>query len=134
MRLLPAISTVAVAGAFLLVAVSSAGATPTSHCSWVWMTDQSTKAQVGAVKARLSKDRSVRAFRVVTPAQLLEAMRRKYPELVDALPSNPFTAQFRIRLREGVDADQFVVHYRALKLKGVDRIGLSYDTKPCLAI
>jgi hypothetical protein len=53
-------------------------------------------------------------------------MRKKFPELTKTLlPSNPFTATLAVRLKSGVDAAKFVLHYRAMGLPGVDGVVLT---------
>lgn len=77
------------------------------------------------MESRVGRDPSTQHVTLVTRAEALAAMRKKFPELVKALPSNPFPATLVVRLKSGVDGAKFVLRYRAMGLAGVDDVGLA---------
>jgi len=117
-----------IASTAILLMTSNALARPAAGVSAqrctvvVFFTVPATSDQIGAVKSRLRRDAQVRDFRFISRAQALDQMRKKFPELVDNLPSNPLPARIHLQLKVGVKQERFVSRYRALKPRGVKNV------------
>lgn len=122
------LSALVVISAVVMASTSLAKTTTTvaaQRCTVVmYLTVPAPAAQVRALKARLIRDERVVAFRFVTRAQALEQLRKRAPELVANLKSNPLPASLRIQLKDGADAERVATRYRSLKrqLRVVDEI------------
>lgn len=130
-----ALASVGIAVVLLLVASASArtvAQTPAQRCTVViFFTLGATSDQIAAVKTRVSRDAQIKAFRFTSRAEALELLRKKFPQLVDELPTNPLPARISMQLRAGVVQKRLVARYRVLKLRGVERLR-EVQPSPCL--
>ena len=83
---------------------------------------RASKGQIDAVAARLRRDRSIRSIRVLTREQALQELRKKFPDLLKSLPSNPLPARIELNLVPGTGQAQTVARYKALRLSGVANV------------
>src|SRR5919201_1079467 len=66
-------------------------------CTDVTCGAAATRAEVAAARRRLSAREDVWSVRFVSKAEALRTMRKRYPEEVAKLPSNPFPDALRVR-------------------------------------
>src|SRR4051794_7234794 len=93
------------------VADASSTSTPGLCTVRIYFTIPATTAQMAAVKARVRSDKHVQTWRFVTRKQALEEQRKKFPDLTNALPYNPFPARIDVRLKPNVDQESFIARY-----------------------
>jgi cell division transport system permease protein len=80
---------------------------------------RATKAQRNAVAARLNGDSRVRRVDVVTKEQAIEIMRKKQPDAVKILPTNPFPDALKIYPTRGELTPTIGQELRAAHFSGV---------------
>jgi hypothetical protein len=78
-----------------------------------------TPAQLEALKRRLHGDAAVKSARVISPAQSFALLKKKYPDGVQGLRSNPFSYIVDVWLEQPAHARHFVNRYRATNIPGV---------------
>ena len=64
---------------------------------------QATAGQINVVRRKLAADPLVESYDFVSKAEALERMRKRTPELVENLPSNPLPDAFEVKARDGAD-------------------------------
>jgi cell division transport system permease protein len=82
-------------------------------------TGEATKAQENAVAARLANDPRIKRLEPVTKERALEIMRKKQPEAVKVLPTNPFPDALKIYPTRGELTPTIGQELRAAGFAGV---------------
>jgi cell division transport system permease protein len=82
---------------------------------------RATREQRNDVAARLNGDSRVRRVEVVSKEQALEIMRKKQPDAVDVLPTNPFPDALKIYPTRGELTPTIGQELRAARFPGVPR-------------
>jgi len=85
----------------------------------VFFTLRATSAEIDAVKRRLHRDPQVMGFLFVSRAQAFAQLKKKFPEVMKQLGSNPLVARIEVRLEKGANARRFISHYSAMSFRGV---------------
>ena len=84
---------------------------------------EASNAQINAVRRQLAADPLIESFDFVSKAEALERMRKRTPELVENLPSNPLPDAFEIKARDGSDVKAISAGLRTpTKPTGVEKI------------
>jgi cell division transport system permease protein len=82
-----------------------------------------TEDDINAVRRKLAADPLVETSDFVSKAEALERMRKRTPELVANLPSNPLPDAFEIKARDGADVKAISRNLRTpTKPHGVEKI------------
>ncbi len=83
-----------------------------------------TKEQVEAMRVKIESNPLVAANGVefITRAEALEIMKKRTPDLVDSLVSNPLPASFRVTPRSGEDVKTLATQLRTPLLPGVEKV------------
>jgi cell division transport system permease protein len=87
-----------------------------------YFVDDVTPKQVNAVRAYLAADERVKEFTFVSKAEALKKMRKRYPQLVENLPSNPLPASYEVTPRRAEEVKALSADIRARKFAGVERV------------
>ena len=83
---------------------------------------EATQAQINAVSQRASESPLVGKVVFISKEEALAILRRKYPEEVKALPSNPFPDRLTVAPKHPEDVGQVAGLFRADPAHGIDRI------------
>jgi cell division transport system permease protein len=83
-----------------------------------------TSKQINAVRVLLESDTRVKpgGITFVTKAEALEEMRRRSPELVENIVSNPLPVSFDVVPKRGEDTEAIALAVEKAKLAGVDEV------------
>jgi cell division protein FtsX len=88
----------------------------------VYFVRSHTVVEKQRVAAALRTDPLIVSFRYVSRAQALAALRRKFPDLVNALTSNPLLDSFRAVPKPHVAAHRVIAELKAQRFRGVGNI------------
>jgi hypothetical protein len=86
---------------------------------------EATQAQINAVSRRASDSPLVEKVVFISKEEALAILRRKYPEEVKALPSNPFPDRLTVVPKHQEDVKQVAALFSADPAYGIDRINYS---------
>ena len=85
-----------------------------------------TRAEVAAARRRLNAREDVWSIRFVSKAEALRLMRKRYPEEVANLHSNPFPDALRVRPLKGADRAE-IAAAAGSRRGGVERVAFPRD-------
>ena len=86
---------------------------------------EATQAQMSAVSRRASASPWVAGVIFESKEETLATLRRKYPEEVKALPSNPFPDSLWVMAKRPQDVEKIAALFRRDPALGIDKI--NYD-------
>jgi cell division transport system permease protein len=81
-----------------------------------------TDKQVGAVGKWLDRDPRVKEYEFVSRADALKRMKKRYPQLVENLASNPLPASYEVTPRRAEEVKALSAAIRAQRFPGVERV------------
>ena len=88
----------------------------------VFFVDEVKEKQVNAVRVYLDNDTQIRDYTFVSRTEALQRMRKRYPELVKNLPSNPLPASYEITPAKAEGVKAIAAGLRQQRFGGVERV------------
>jgi cell division transport system permease protein len=88
----------------------------------VYFVEDVKPKQVNGVRSWLASDERVKEFTFVSKAEALKRMKKRYPQLVENLPSNPLPASYEVTPRRAEEVKALSAEIRAQKFAGVERV------------
>lgn len=90
----------------------------------VFFEQDATPKQINAVRVRLLADPRIKEGGIdfVSSADALAEMKKRYPKLVEGLPSNPLPASYRITPKRGEDVEAIGRDVEQARFPGVERV------------
>jgi cell division transport system permease protein len=88
----------------------------------VYFVEDVKPKQVNGVRSLLASDERVKEFTFVSKAEALKRMKKRYPQLVENLPSNPLPASYEVTPRRAEEVKALSAEIRAQKFAGVERV------------
>ena len=87
----------------------------------VYFHSDATPAQINAVRVKLETDERVKSFEFVPKEEALARMKKRYPDLVENLTSNPLPASYEVKAVRGEELDDIANAFKPLPA-GVEEV------------
>ncbi|HEX6664934.1 MAG TPA: permease-like cell division protein FtsX [Gaiellaceae bacterium] len=98
------------------------------YCTSDTCAKEATQPQMDAVARVASSSSLVKRVQFVSKQEALQIMRKKHPEEVSALPTNPFPNALTVVPKKGEDVEKVAALFKADPTTGVDKIDYGKQT------
>ena len=88
----------------------------------VFFVEDVKEKQVNAVRVYLDKETRIKDYTFISKVEALAQMRKRYPELVKNLPSNPLPASYELTPARAEDVKAIAAGLRQQSFAGVERV------------
>ncbi|MGI8973818.1 MAG: permease-like cell division protein FtsX [Gaiella sp.] len=88
----------------------------------VFFVEDVKEKQVNAVRVYLDKETRIKDYTFISKVEALAQMRKRYPELVKNLPSNPLPASYELTPARAEDVKAIAARLRQQSFAGVERV------------